>query len=89
MHRLTEKDVLQRFKAFRKARPWMQKEGYTINLFEADRVDAHRPPTPAEIRFGYGATHYKEFPLVVWVHPKTGRLKRWIKCEFDGLRYYR
>lgn len=51
-------------------------------------ITAHRKPTPAEIRFGYGATHYKDFPRSVWLKP-DGSLKQWIVCVIDGLRYYR
>ena len=48
-----------------------------------------RKPTPAEIRFGHGATHYKDFSDEVARNPRTGRLKKWLKCPYDGLRYYR
>lgn len=59
------------------------------HTFHADKpVTAHRNPTPSEIRFGHGATHYKDFILSDWLH-KDGGLKKWIKCPHDGLRYYR
>ena len=53
----------------------------------------NRNPTEAEIKSGYGATHYRDFPVS---EVSTGRttnwgapvLKRWIKAD-DGLRYYR
>lgn len=53
-----------------------------------DSIKYHRPPTKAEISFGHGATHYREF------HPmdctnKNGKLKQWLKSADDGLRYYR
>lgn len=51
-------------------------------------ITAYRKPTPSEIRFGYGATHYKDFPRSIWTKP-NGDLKRWITCVIDGLRYYR
>lgn len=51
-------------------------------------ITGHRPPTAAEIRFGYGATHYADFDREVWQKP-DGTLKRWIKSPYDGLRYYR
>ena len=58
-------------------------------IMHADKpVKAHRNPTPSEIRFGHGATHYKEFTLEQWLH-NDGGLKKWIKCPHDGLRYYR
>lgn len=52
-------------------------------------VQGYRKPTPAELRFGEGATHYKEFPLEDWLRPSGASLKKWIKCPHDGLRYYR
>lgn len=51
------------------------------------RITAHRNPTPAEIRRGYGATHYREFWAYEWLKPDL-TLKKWIKAD-DGLRYYR
>jgi hypothetical protein len=52
-----------------------------------DTITAHRNPTPYEIRFGYGATHYRDFDVTDWIKP-DGTLKKWIKAD-DGLRYYR
>lgn len=54
----------------------------------------HRNPTRAEIKFGEGATHYRDFPLSEcatgekhpWGAPK---LKKWFVAKDDGLRYYR
>ena len=54
----------------------------------SDSLTAHRNPTPSEIRFGHGATHYKDFPRELWTKP-DGSIKRWIVCPYDGLRYYR
>jgi hypothetical protein len=56
--------------------------------FEYPTLTAHRPPTKAEIRFGEGATHYKDFPRELW-EKKDGSLKLWTVCPHDGLRYYR
>lgn len=53
-----------------------------------DSITAHRNPTPLEIRFGHGATHYKDFPRKLWVKP-DGSIKLWTVCPHDGLRYYR
>lgn len=50
-------------------------------------ITAHRNPTASEIRFGYGATHYRDFDVSEWLKP-DGTLKRWIKAD-DGLRYFR
>jgi len=47
-----------------------------------------RIPTKSEIKFGEGATHYKDFNESL-VTKKNGTLKRWVKCHIDGLRYYR
>ena len=51
-------------------------------------ITYHRNPTKAEIKWGAGATHYKDF------HPQDckkmdGTLKKWLVCPFDGLRYYK
>lgn len=51
-------------------------------------ITAHRKPTQSEIKFGEGATHYKDFPVELW-KDKNGLPKTWIKCPYDGLRYYR
>jgi hypothetical protein len=40
-----------------------------------------RNPTTAEIRLGYGCTHYAEFT------PDEHKGRRWFKGR-DGLRYY-
>jgi hypothetical protein len=53
-----------------------------------ETVQYHRNPTKAEIRFGYGAIHYRDFP-VNEVVKTNGSLKKWVKCKYDGLRYYR
>lgn len=45
----------------------------------------HRGPTPYEIRFGEGATHYCEIPYSV-CKKLDGSFKQW--CVFGGLRYY-
>ncbi len=47
----------------------------------------HRPPTQYEIRFGEGATHYKDFSSKDYLN-KQGQVKKWLKCSKDGLRYY-
>jgi hypothetical protein len=51
-------------------------------------VTYHRPPTKSEIRFGHGATHYRDFDPVECCHPNTRILKSWFIAD-DGLRYYR
>jgi hypothetical protein len=59
-----------------------------LSFPEKDTITGWRNPTKAEIRFGEGAIHYKDFPREQWEKP-DGSLKRWIKCPFDGLRYNR
>ena len=46
-----------------------------------------RKPTPAEISFGNGATHYRDFEFADCLN-KFGRIKRWFVSKDDGLRYY-
>ena len=48
----------------------------------------HRPPTWPEIKFGHGATHYKDFDASVCLD-KEGKLKSKLKCPEDGLWYTR
>ena len=52
-----------------------------------ESITGHRNPTPYEIRYGYGATHYRDFEPSVWLSP-FGYIKNWILAD-DGLRYYR
>jgi hypothetical protein len=56
---------------------------------EVVEVCYSRPPTASELRMGYGATHYRTFPLAQCVHKGTRVLKRWFVASDDGLRYYR
>lgn len=52
-------------------------------------VEYHRPPTAFEVRQGYGATHYRTFPIENCCYQGTRILKRWFTAADDGLRYYR
>ena len=52
-------------------------------------VSYHRKPTPSEIRFGHGATHYRDFSPEECCHKGTRIAKRWFVAADDGLRYYR
>lgn len=54
---------------------------------EVKEITAHRNPTAYELAFGYGAIHYRTFPVELW-KGKNGNPKRYIKAD-DGLRYYR
>lgn len=51
------------------------------------KITYHRKPTKGEIKFGHGATHYKDFDLELCVK-KDGNYKTWLVCPIDGLRYY-
>lgn len=51
-------------------------------------VTYHRPPNASEIRFGYGATHYRDFDIEECCHDGTRIMKKWFVAD-DGLRYYR
>lgn len=51
-------------------------------------ITYRRNPTPSEIKFGYGAIHYKDF-ILGDVIKQCGAVKAWIVCPHDGLRYYR
>lgn len=55
---------------------------------DPNMVTYHRNPTPGEVRFGYGATHYRDFPKEECVK-RDGTLKKWFVAKDDGLRYYR
>jgi hypothetical protein len=55
---------------------------------DVTEITGHRNPTPSEIRFGHGATHYRTFPRALWEH-SNGKPKAWIKAQDDGLRYSR
>lgn len=51
-------------------------------------IRLHRNPTQSEIKRGYGAIHYLDYPLQL-LQKKGGGLKKWTVSRFDGLRYYR
>jgi len=52
-----------------------------------DVVEYHRKPTKSEIRFGHGATHYRDFKKEEFLK-KDGTVKKRIKAD-DGLIYTR
>ena len=49
-------------------------------------IEYHRQPTAGEIKFGHGATHYKDFEASVYLNSK-GVQKYRLKCPIDGLYY--
>lgn len=51
-------------------------------------IEYHRKPTASEIKFGEGATHYKDFNLDACMKD-NGDYKEWLICPIDKLRYYR
>ena len=67
---------------------WFASFEECINHVYSDSITYHRPPTKGEIKFGYGATHYRDFEPIECVK-KNGSLKAWFVSPDDGLRYYR
>lgn len=61
--------------------------GYNLNVLNSQFIEYHRQPTESEIKFGNGATHYKDF-LPSQYLKKDGRLKKRIK-DIDNLIYTR
>lgn len=53
-----------------------------------ETIEYHRQPTPSEIRFGYGALHYRDFEKEDYLK-KDGTIKKRIKAKDDGLIYTR
>lgn len=51
-------------------------------------LEYHRKPTAGEIKFGYGATHYRDFTADEYLK-KDGTIKKRIKAKNDGLIYTR
>ena len=65
-------------------------QGYKdLNVLNKQKFEYWRQPTQAEIKFGEGDTHYREFTLSEIGITKKGDLKKWIKAKDDGLRYNR
>jgi hypothetical protein len=48
---------------------------------EGPRLTAHRNPTKSEIRFGHGATHYKEIPVSLFECFIVGGSKRFATID--------
>lgn len=65
-------------------------QGYNdLRVIDNTETVCSRPPTKQEIKFGYGATHYREFTKTQIGYNKRGELKKWFISPDDGLRYYR
>lgn len=60
--------------------------GYNFNVLNSQVIEYHRKPTKAEIMFGHGVTHYKDFLPEKYLNVKTGDLKSRLK-DIDGLIY--
>ncbi len=77
-------DVFGEHFTFREA----QKEAKRLLIDEhiGDILTYHRPPTPYEMKFGHGATHYKDFGPAQFIR-KDGAIKKRLKCPIDGLIY--
>jgi hypothetical protein len=60
---------------------------------EEKTFEYHRKPTAFEIKFGWGATHYRDFPLSECIKEKNKDglpiLKQRLKAKNDGLIYTR
>lgn len=64
-------------------------QGYKdLQILNKQVFQYHRKPTEGEIKFGNGATHYREFTAIEAINPKTGDLKKRLKAD-DGLIYTR
>lgn len=50
-------------------------------------ITYHRSPTVAEVKFGYGAIHYRDFGIEECLK-KDGTIKKVIRSKDDGLKYY-
>ncbi len=75
------------YKALKKE---LESIGYNLEVITdhtEPKINCHRPPTQGEIKFGHGATHYREFtPSEIGLN-KKGELKTRFKA--DGLFYSR
>ena len=73
-----------RFAEFEPLMKELEQLGYNLDI--QNTIEAHREPTQKEIKLGYGATHYKDFPISQ-VLRKDGGFKTRVKCPIDGLIY--
>lgn len=63
-------------------------QGYKdLVVLNTQGIEAHRPPTKGEIKFGEGATHYLTVALSCILN-KKGEIKKWFVYPGDKLRYY-
>lgn len=59
-----------------------------LELRNITELTYHRKPTAGEIKFGHGATHYRDFPVSECLK-KDGEIKNRLKAKNDGLIYTR
>ena len=76
----SESVIAYGFKTIKQANTWAAKQDFVGS------ITGHRPPTPGEIKFGHGATHYKDFTISQMLK-KDGGFKARVKCPIDGLVY--
>jgi hypothetical protein len=62
--------------------------GYNLEIVNKQKVECRRNPTEFEIKFGNGATHFRDFKLGQLVK-RNGDLKSWFIAPDDKLRYSR
>ena len=61
-------------------------QGYNnLQVMNGQEFEAHRQPTKSEIKFGHGATHYRNFKLADYLK-RNGNIKKWFIAD-DNLRY--
>jgi hypothetical protein len=65
-------------------------QGYNdLQIMNTQTIQCHRQPTKFEIKQGYGAIHYRNFPLsVIGLKKGLAMWKNWFIAPDDGLRYY-
>jgi len=64
-------------------------QGYNdLQIMNSYEIECHRPPTKGEIKFGEGATHYRDFKISEIGITKKGDFKKWFIGSGDKLRYY-
>lgn len=56
---------------------------------DVEFVTYWRNPAAFELKQGYGAIHYRDFPVDECCIGGTRYLKKWFVSKDDGLRYYR
>lgn len=61
--------------------PWLSDKE-----IETQSITAHRKPTHGEIAFGYGAEHYRDFPIEMCVN-RHGKLKKRLFAKDEQLWY--